>query len=83
MRSLRHIVVLLMIPALFLAVWRFLAVNLPAWSDEITHLATAKGLLVSGQPLEWMFDKGELSVFRYTMCLAISYPVKCVYQNLW
>ena len=57
----------------FSALWFVLAGYLTAWSDEISHLAAAKGLLLTSQPFEVVFDRcGELVSQQYRRGLEIS-----------
>jgi len=41
----------------FIASWYWLAGSLTAWSDEIAHLAVAKGIQLTGEPFTVLFDQ--------------------------
>ena len=64
----------------FLGVWTPLAIHIPAWSDESSHMSVGKGLLMTGEPRVFDFDQGKLTEYRYTRALAISYLTKWFYQ---
>ncbi len=51
------LLVLLIILVGFLGAWAYLAQAVPAWSDEISHLSAAVGILKTGQPFHVAFDR--------------------------
>jgi hypothetical protein len=78
--SKRNYLALILIVVLFLGVWYLLASNLTAWSDEIGHMATAKGLMETGTFARWDFDKGENSGGYATRGKIISYLTMVAYR---
>jgi len=67
----------------FIASWYWLADSLPAWSDEIAHLATAKGILLTGEPFTVLFDQcARLTDDQYHRGLEISRMTAWSY-DLW
>ena len=71
------------IAAGFIATWYVLAGNLTVWSDEIAHLATAKGLQLTGEPFTVLFDQcAQLTADQYHRGLEISRMTAWSY-DLW
>lgn len=54
--TIRYSAAVALVVGVFVAVWSMLAGGLTAWSDELDHIAEAKGLLLTGQPFAAVFD---------------------------
>ncbi|MBI4240951.1 MAG: hypothetical protein HY613_04470, partial [Candidatus Rokubacteria bacterium] len=64
----------LAVVAAFVGVWFALAERLVAWSDEITHLSAAQGLLLTGRPYLVAFDRcAALTPVQYFRGLEITW----------
>jgi hypothetical protein len=57
-----------------------MAVNLTAWSDEITQMSIGKGLQETGKLLVYSFDTGKMTSAIYKRAAFISYLIKLTYQ---
>lgn len=79
-RTFTYALLLTFVLIAFLGVWAPLAMHIPAWSDESSHMSVGKGLLMTGEPRVFDFDQGKLTEYRYTRALAISYLTKWFYQ---
>lgn len=67
----------------FIISWYWLADNLTAWSDEIAHLAAAKGIQITGQPFTVIFDQcARLTADQYHRGFEISQMTAWSY-NIW
>ncbi len=72
---------LMVVGGIFFLVWSFLALRMPLWGDEASHIETAKGLRMTGAPYVWSFDEGKLLSNQYTRGLLISQAVRYLYRE--
>ncbi|MBI4280434.1 MAG: hypothetical protein HY660_18430 [Armatimonadetes bacterium] len=76
------VVVILVVLAGFLGTWAFLAGHLTAWSDEIGHMAVAKGILLTGRPRLAVFDRcAELTPIENWRGYEVSWLTARAYQT--
>lgn len=65
---------------LFLLLWFVCARSFTGWGDEMAHMATAKGLVETGDYRTWALDEGRATPATYTRGLVITNLASLIYK---